>query len=129
MYGFGICFAAGVLLSLSSMFSFTKLILGYPRDFAIKYTIGNVLAIMSTGFLIGPGRQIRNMTASSRWVAALIYLVAMIMTLVSAFKIGIAGVTVLFIVIQFSAMVWYCLSYIPFGRKMLARCCKSLLDS
>lgn len=128
MYGFGICFSAGILLSLASMFSFTKLLLGYPRDFAIKYTIGNILAICSTGFLMGPARQLRNMTAAKRWVAALIYLFAMVMTLVSAFKIQIAMVTVLFIVIQFCAMVWYCLSYIPFGRQMLAKCCKGVLE-
>lgn len=128
MYGFVICFSAGILLSLSSMFSFTKLILGYPRDFAIKYTIGNILAICSTGFLVGPGRQLRNMTAANRWIAALMYLVAMIMTLVSAFKIQIAVVTVLFIALQFCAMVWYCLSYIPFGRQMLAKCCKGVLE-
>jgi len=128
MYGFGICICAGILLSLSSMFSFTKLVLGQPRDFAIKYTFGNVLAICSTGFLIGPGRQLRNMSASSRWIAALIYLFAMIMTLVSAFKIQIAGITVFFIIIQFCAMVWYCLSYIPFGRQMLAKCCKGMVE-
>lgn len=129
MYGFVICLTTGILLSLSSMFSFAKLILGFPRDFAIKYTLGNVLAICSTGFLIGPGRQARNMASSSRWIAALVYLAAMVMTLVSAFKIQIGLVTVACIVVQFCAMVWYCMSYIPFGRQMLAKCCAGVLES
>ncbi|KAJ1635457.1 vesicle transport protein, partial [Pavlovales sp. CCMP2436] len=123
LYGFAICFTAGVLLTLTSMFSFTKLLLGYPTDFAIKYTFGNLIAICSTGFLIGPMRQFRQMTAATRWMAVVVYFGAMVMTLVSAFKIQIAMVTVLFIIIQFCAMVWYALSYIPFGRQMMAKCC------
>jgi hypothetical protein len=66
MWGFGICFAAGTLLSLSSMFSFAKLVMGFPTDFAVKYTFGNLLAICSTGFLIGPARQAKQMMAASR---------------------------------------------------------------
>lgn len=111
------------------MFSFTKLLLGQPRDFAIKYTLGNVLALCSTAFLIGPMRQVRNMTASHRWVAALIYLGAMAMTLVSVFKFENAPLTLVCIIMQFCAMVWYVLSYIPFGRSMMQKCCRQLAES
>lgn len=119
----------GVLLSLTSMFSFTKLVLGYPRDFAIKYTLGNIIAICSTAFIIGPMRQVRNMSASHRWLAAMLYVGAMILTLVSAFYAKSAFITLLCIIAQFCAMVWYVASYIPFGRRMIAKCCESTLDS
>jgi len=128
MMGFIGCFACGIVLTLTSMFSFTKLVLGYPRDFAIKYTFGNIIAIASSCFLMGPMRQLRNMSAESRWIAASIYLGAMVMTLVAAFGMQHAEITVLCIILQFCAGVWYMLSYIPFGRKMLAKCCKSLID-
>jgi len=128
MWGFGFCFLAGVALTLTSMFSFTKMVMGHPRDFAIKYTFGNILAICSTGFLIGPMRQIKNMSAESRWIAALIYAGAMVLTLVAAFAIKSAGITVLCIMCQFCAGVWYVLSYIPFGRRMLKKCCDDALS-
>lgn len=57
-----------------------------------------------------------------RWIAVLIYLGAMIMTLISAFRIKIGLITIFFILVQFGAMVWYALSYIPFGRQMLSKC-------
>mmetsp|Transcript_11450 Transcript_11450/g.29772 ORF Transcript_11450/g.29772 Transcript_11450/m.29772 type:complete len:195 (+) Transcript_11450:62-646(+) len=128
-WGFAACFCAGVLLSITSMFSFTKLVLGQPRDFAIKYTLGNIIAICSTAFIIGPMRQVKNMSASHRWLAALLYLGAMVLTLVSAFYVQNAFVTLLCILAQFCAMVWYVASYIPFGRRMIAKFCDTALES
>lgn len=106
LFGFALCFGAGVLLSLSSMFSFARLLRGHPRDFAVKYTVGNILAICSTAFLISPRRQFRQMTEESRWVAAAVWIGAMVATLLSAFVTKIAAVTLLCIVVQFSAGIW-----------------------
>lgn len=110
LLGFALCFGAGILLSLSSMFSFARLLRGYPRDFAIKYTCGNLLAICSTAFLISPRKQVANMTHERRWVAALAWCGAMVMTLISAFAIHIGEITFLCILVQFGAGVWSALS-------------------
>jgi hypothetical protein len=104
--GFALCFGAGMFLTLTSMFSFARLLRGYPRDFAIKYTCGNLIAICSTAFLIGPRKQIQNMSHERRWIAALVWLGAMAMTLISALAVESAELTTLCILVQFGAGIW-----------------------
>ena len=131
LYGFALCFCVGVSISVTSLFSFSQLLLGHPMPFAIKYTVGNVLSLVSMCFLVGPNRQLRNMTSSTRWIAALVYLVAMGLTLVSCFVFRTKGgalIVLICIVVQFCAMAWYALSYIPFGRKLLKSCLRSAVD-
>ena len=134
LFGFALCFCVGVTLSVTSLFSFSQLLLGHPTPFAIKYTFGNALSLVSMCFLVGPWRQLRNMTSSTRWIAALIYVVAMGLTFVSCLvfkargeKIG-ALVVLICIVVQFCAMTWYALSYIPFGRRLFKSCLRSAVD-
>ena len=74
---------AGLLLSLSSLLSFTQLMLGNPLPFAFKYTAGNLLSLGATGFLVGPARQARGMLAPSRRVASLVYGASLVSTLLS----------------------------------------------
>lgn len=38
-----------------------------------RYTLGNLLSLFSTGFIIGPKRQLKNMTHPSRALSALVY--------------------------------------------------------
>ena len=57
LMGFVGCFVIGCALSISSMFSFTELLLGYPTQFAIKLALGNVLSVSSAMFLAGYATQ------------------------------------------------------------------------
>ncbi|KAG8470457.1 hypothetical protein KFE25_008878 [Diacronema lutheri] len=116
LIGFGLCFGAGALLSLTSLFSFARLMRGYPRDFAVKYTLGNLIAICSTAFLVGPRKQVANMMHERRWLTVTVWCGAMVLTLTSALCVKEAGVTFICILVQFTAGVWYGLSYIPYGQ-------------
>ena len=78
--------------------------------------------------LLGPKRQLRNMTSATRWIAALVYVSAMAVTLVACFLIkgNGGGIIVLAcVIVQFCAMFWYALSYIPYGRRMFSACLRS----
>ena len=75
----------GVVISLSSMLSFTKLIHGNPTPFAIKYSVGNTIALLSTGFLMGPKTQLKRMSHPTRWIAALVYVLAIAGTITFCF--------------------------------------------
>ena len=115
-----------------SVFNFSKLIGGNPVPFALQYTFGNILSICGTMFLVGPKRQLRNMTSATRWIAALVYVSAMAVTLVACFVIkgNGGGIIVLAcVIVQFCAMFWYALSYIPYGRRMFRACCVSAIDA
>ncbi|GBG73987.1 hypothetical protein CBR_g17698 [Chara braunii] len=120
MYGFGICLGLGILCAFLS-----SLLLFSPTRFAIVYTFANILCLGSTGFLIGPLRQVKMMFDKSRAVATIIYLGAMVLTLVAALRLKIVLLTIIFIIIQMCAFVWYCLSYIPFARRMVQSCFQS----
>merc|ERR1711904_60641 len=120
LYGFGICLGLGILLSLlSSLFLFPV-----PRvkKFATCYTLGNCLSIGCTCFLMGPWNQIKNMFKAHRLLATCTYLVSIVFTLVAALKYNNLILTLIFLLVQICALVWYCLTYIPFGQRMLKSC-------
>lgn len=136
-YGFGICFVLGFLLSFGSIIYFRKLLAGQPAPFAINYTLGNLIALGSTGFLVGPKTQLKRMSSPTRWGAALIYVCAMAATLVCALLLpsitqlsqgALSALVLACLAVQFFAMFWYALSYIPYGRRMFKACCVSILE-
>ena len=122
MMGFAICFALGTVISVMSAF-----LVFNPAKFALPYTLGNVLSLLSTGFLVGPSRAVRYMCAPIRRVAACIYFGAIICTLVSALVLHKKLLTALFVVVQFSAYLWFIASYVPYGRTLLSKCFASLM--
>ncbi len=72
-------------------------------------------------FLMGPMRQLGRMFDSQRWISTTIYLCSLVLTLVAALGFHSIILCLLCIAVQFCALVWYCLSYIPLGQAMLMR--------
>ena len=166
-WGFGICCAIGFLISIGSLFRFVRLS-SDPTSFAVAYTIGNIVSLCGTSFIVGPWRQIKNMFASSRWIASLVYFGSMAGTLFVCYYNGIARPVSLrectpagecklnsgndgcvpeipendkceyveraapyqaplilgFVIVQAIALLWYILTYIPYGRTLLTKCVK-----
>ncbi len=145
-----------------------------PVRFAVLYSFGNLVSLAATMFLMGPVKQFKNMFDEKRRVATIVYLSALVATLVIALwqgkKLGTsrawcdtrtrdaplpraspphttprhshAGLMVLLrclshppsppccpppvilvlllVVVQFLALIWYTLSYIPYGRTVAA---------
>jgi hypothetical protein len=121
LLGFAVCFIFGGLLSLSALSSLPALLLGNPAPFAFKYTFGNLLSLSSSSFLVGPEKQCRDMLAPERRTASLLYLGALAGSLISVFILKWQIISFFFIVIQFCALTWYMLSYIPYGQVCLKR--------
>uniref|UniRef100_A0AAY4E0Z5 Vesicle transport protein n=1 Tax=Denticeps clupeoides TaxID=299321 RepID=A0AAY4E0Z5_9TELE len=84
--------------------------------FAVFYTIGNIAAIASTCFLMGPLKQLKRMFDPTRLIATCVMLLCLILTLLSVFLWGKRGLAIIFCILQFLAMTWYSISYIPFAR-------------
>uniref|UniRef100_A0A3Q3D8D2 Vesicle transport protein n=1 Tax=Hippocampus comes TaxID=109280 RepID=A0A3Q3D8D2_HIPCM len=84
MKGFLLCFILGILCSILG-----TCMLWLPgfglAVFAVMYSVGNLCALSSTMFLIGPCRQLKNMCAKERALATTIMLVCLVLTLCSAF--------------------------------------------
>jgi hypothetical protein len=71
--------------------------------------------------------QVKSMFASTRAVATCVYLAMLVLTLIVAFAEGLKGrapLLVLCILVQFVAMCWYVLSYIPFARQVVCSAVK-----
>ncbi|XP_058886174.1 vesicle transport protein SFT2B-like isoform X1 [Acipenser ruthenus] len=119
--GFIACFAIGVLCSILGV-----CLLWVPRNglvlFAVFYTLGNISAIGSTFFLMGPLKQMKKMVEPTRAIATTVMLVSLILTLCSAFWWKNKGLAVLFCIMQFFAFAWYSLSFIPFARDAVKSC-------
>ncbi|KAL5961226.1 Vesicle transport protein SFT2B, partial [Taenia solium] len=112
--GFVICFVLGILMSLLSNLFFLLPGRGISL-FALFYSVGNLCALASTFFLMGPVKQCKRMFAESRIVAALLFLIFLVLTIVSAVYHK-APLCLLFSILQFIALTWYSLSFIPYAR-------------
>ena len=121
MLGFIVCFVFGGLLSLSALGSLPSLLLGNPAPFAFKYTFGNLLSLGSSSFVVGPQKQIRDMLSPERRTASLIYVVSLFGTLLCVFALKMQLLSFAFVVVQFAALTWYMLSYVPYGQQCLKR--------
>eukprot|EP01038_Epipyxis_sp_PR26KG_P011692 gene11692-15655_t len=118
--GFAGCAVMGWILSLMGTFT---LIgghdAGHLATFVILYVIGNVVALFATGFLLGPRSQCRQMFHPTRKYSTIFYLVMLIIVFsVAVAKVNI-GIVIFLLFIEILAALWYSISYIPFGRKLV----------
>ena len=132
MIGFGLCFGVGYLISFASFTFFVDLLEGDPLPFVYVYTLGNVLALCSSMFLVGPKKQCKNMFDDTRKWTSITYLSCLFLTFIVCFIPGMDELSrllilVLLLFVQFFASLWYSLSYIPYARKAVANCFKDSL--
>ena len=125
-----------VFMILSLLFVPTLLV--KPTPFALCFTLGNISAIVCTFFVAGPKKQLKSMSDPKHLTATIIYVAALILTLVSAIlvchfqnsrkknthfhffthplkskQLKMWFVTLLTVILQLAALVWYILSFIP----------------
>ncbi|GIY50323.1 vesicle transport protein SFT2A, partial [Caerostris extrusa] len=111
--GFAICFILGFVFSILGAACFAL-----PRGiilFGIFYTLGNITALSSTMFLMGPCNQIQKMFAATRIFATIAVFAFLALTLCAAFWWHKIGLVIVFCIFQFLAMTWYSISYIPYA--------------
>ena len=119
LIGFGICFGLGLLFQFMSLGSILGVLLGRPNKFAFLYTCGNIISIFGTFFLVGPQRQIRNMSNPYRRKASIVFIASIILTLISLYILHSRILTIIFVLTQFGAYIYYIMSYIPYGQECL----------
>ncbi|NXE87481.1 SFT2A protein, partial [Menura novaehollandiae] len=76
---FAICFVAGILCSFLG-----TALLWLPKGiklFAVFYTLGNIAALASTCFLMGPLKQLKAMFDPKRLIATIVMLVNILSSL------------------------------------------------
>jgi len=121
--GFGISFGVGLFFTFLSFLFFTS-----PSTFALFYTLGNITMLCSTAFIVGPMRQLKNMFALTRIICTIVFFVSMIFTLICVFLDWSVFLVILSILIQICALIYYCFSYIPYGRACLRNLCSGIVS-
>ncbi|CAI9774178.1 unnamed protein product [Fraxinus pennsylvanica] len=124
LYGFAACLAAGLICAFLSLIVFVK-----PVKFALLFTFGNMLAIGSTAFLIGPQQQLRMMLDPVRVYATAIYVGCVVLALICALLVHSKILTIIAIICEICALIWYSLSYIPFARRVVSKVTIHLFDT
>ncbi|KAL7229985.1 hypothetical protein ACSBR2_008519 [Camellia fascicularis] len=101
IYGFAACLVAGLVCMFLSLIVFAK-----PIKFAVLFTFGNMLAVGSTAFVIGPGQQMRMMLDPVRIYATAIYVGCVVLALICALLIRSKVLTILAIISEICALIW-----------------------
>jgi len=113
LYGFFGCTATAFILSFIGAIMF---IVGQTVIFAFLYTVGVLISLVGTGFLITFSRQLKLMFKPVRLTAVLLMLGSIVMVFISAFVLGLDVLVIIFAVSTYLSYFWYSLSYIPFAR-------------
>ncbi|XP_050221134.1 uncharacterized protein LOC126671410 [Mercurialis annua] len=124
LYAFAACLLVGLLCMFLSIVVILK-----PIKFAVLFTFGNLMAVGSTVFLIGPLQQLSMMFDSARNYATAIYFGFVVIALISALLIHSKILTIIAVICEVCALIWYCLSYIPFARTMVSNLMIRLFDT
>ncbi len=116
----------GFFISLGSTFRLFQLIQGNPTPFAIMYTVGNFVSLSATCFMYGPWTQAKKMFAPTRFLATAVYFGFMFSTLFLAYYpyyVPLRGMLIVIsVVLQFVALFWYTISFIPYAREVVLGC-------
>mmetsp|Transcript_54347 Transcript_54347/g.174254 ORF Transcript_54347/g.174254 Transcript_54347/m.174254 type:complete len:259 (-) Transcript_54347:42-818(-) len=130
LFGCICCFLLGQLVQFLSFGAATGIFLGHPGRFAFLYTLGNMVMLAASFFLSGPQAQCRKVRAKGRASTSFVYFTTMILTLAAVFShpfFGRALVILVLVVVQWLSLVWYVLSYVPYGhsvgRRVLRNVC------
>ena len=123
VYGFVGCLILGAMLGTMSW------VAAFRKEwvlFGVFITMSNLSAIGGSMFFAGPVKQFKQMFAETRWIATSVYLLAMVLTIVAA-SIHSPPFVICMCIIQYFAMLWYGLSYIPYARTLVKNCVKGMV--
>jgi hypothetical protein len=117
---------AGFLCFMVSSFTLPVVILK-PQKFALSYTAGSLLVMMSFAWLLGPVEYGRHLISAERRLLTGAYLGSLMATLYAVLVIQSYVWIVLFCVVQLIAVVWYYISYLPGGLQAMRTMTRGVL--
>ncbi|OAX40025.1 SFT2-domain-containing protein [Rhizopogon vinicolor AM-OR11-026] len=118
LYGFVGCLIIGFALSILGS---VLLFLSQLGSFAVLYTIGILVSLVGTGFVIGFASQLKLMFKPVRLIATAVFLGSVGLVFVGAFVLGNEILCIIFVIIEYLAYTWYNLSYIPYARSAVLK--------
>lgn len=111
MLGSAVCFILGFLL-------FPVLTLK-PRKFAMLWTLGSLLFVLSFGCLQGPANYCRHLISKERLPFTCVFFGSVLATIYCASILRSTVLTLVTGIVEIFAVLYYTISYFPFGAQGL----------
>lgn len=111
---FGACNLGAAICFMICFFLFPVLSLK-PRKFAVLWSVGSVLFLLSWAVLMGPWTYAKHLVSGTRLPFTAAYFGSIALTLYFAIGRQNLFLTLIFSIFQLAALVWYLVSYFPMG--------------
>ncbi|CAF4790309.1 unnamed protein product [Rotaria sp. Silwood1] len=112
--GFMMCIAMGLLcMALATLY--IPVIILKARKFAVLFSFGSLFFLSSFSMLWGPVNHFKHLTNIDRLPFSITYVITLIGTIYYSVWIRSYFFTIIFVLLQLGALVWYIVSYIPGG--------------
>lgn len=115
---FALTFGGSACCYLICIFLFPVLALK-PRKFALLWSLGSILFLVSFGVLQGFQAYLLHLCSSTRIIFTVVFITSIILTLVSSLSLKSTLLLIIFAVIQLISALWYTVSYFPLGKQTL----------
>ncbi|KAK9241377.1 Got1/Sft2-like family-domain-containing protein [Lipomyces kononenkoae] len=115
---FGVCLVASIIFFVLCFALFPVLVLR-PQKFALLWSLGSLLFVLSFGCLQGPMNYLLHLISLNRLPFTLAYFGSIVLTLVFSLGKFSPILTIIACIIQVVAAVWYTVSYFPLGTQGL----------
>lgn len=115
---FAIIAAAGAICMILA-FTFLPFVIISPHKFALLFTIGSALMVISFSFLRGHVEFVKHLSSVQRLPFSVSYGVSLIGTLYCSLVMGSYLLTLVFSIVQVVALAYFLVSYIPGGTGAL----------
>ncbi|KAH9577653.1 Vesicle transport protein [Trypanosoma melophagium] len=108
-----------VLGFFSSVMGWIALGMGYYWKYSVLSTLGALMSLASTFIIMGPIAQLHYMFDDYRRTSSILYIGSLFLSLIiavvykSALLCGLCGL------FQYGCLVWYSLSYVPYGQEAI----------
>ncbi|EGV64077.1 protein transport protein sft2 [Yamadazyma tenuis] len=116
--GFVMCLAGSFLCFAISFFMFPVLALK-PRKFGVLWSLGSVLFVLSFGILQGPKKYTLHLLSPGRIVFTSVFFGSVLATLYSSVILKSTILAIITAIIELFAILYYSISYFPFGASTL----------
>ena len=90
-----------------------------PRKFGMLWTMGSILFLVSFGVLQGPKTYLYHLISPNRILFTTVFMGSVVATLYSAVILKSSILTIFTSIIEIFAVIYYTVSYFPFGALTL----------
>ncbi|CAF3967869.1 unnamed protein product [Rotaria sp. Silwood2] len=112
--GFMMCLVMGIFcMSMATLY--IPVIVIKARKFALLFSFGSLFFLSSFSMLWGPTNHFKHLTNIDRLPFSISYIITLICTIYYSVWVKSYFFTMIFVLLQIGALIWYIVSYIPGG--------------